>query len=764
MFTDIVGYTRLMGTSEAKALEVLQQNRAVQKPLITTFNGRFIKELGDGTMASFSKASDAVRCAMAMQEATKDHPDLNLRIGIHMGEVLFEDGDVFGDTVNIAARIESAGKPGAVFISGAVYGAVHNKTDVETRFVEQMQLKNVNRPIDIYEVAVDGDFQSKTTPKVEQPNTQTKVKKPALIGLALLIAVAAVWWFMFNNEGDSPKLEKASIAVLPFENMSADADNEFFCDGITEDLLTQLSKLKHLKVISRTSVMHFKNSGLSIPEIAKELNVEYVVEGSVRKQGDQVAITAQLIHARDDAHLWAENYQRQLNNVFTIQKEVSQEIAKVLNIEISLEERDGLKTVPTESIEASELYRKGRLAADDRSEEGLLKGIDYFKQAIEIDPLYVEPRGDLVTAINGLRLFHGYPIDSCLEQEKIYLDEGFAIDSFNYRLYDALGIYTQALTSQNETPIEYFRIATELNPNDPTSHHHLGVTLAWSGRYDEGLEEIKKALELDPKSEIINRNMVYRMSDAGQLEEAAKYAEENKGLIRNSKEYLNHLGGLYTSLGQWQKALDYIHEFDSLYPEWAGFYYETSAIQYLLVHDEEALLSALIYAVENNVKNQSAAFRYAQYCLRFDNYEAYESFAKSPLLNERLDSNQKLYLEASYYYAKRQFDEAEKRFNSLMPNTPNQYYCWTQLGREEEARAALQTDTTLSHYDKAFILASLNEIDSALFYFEKVDNWRDVAVSRFDADMKPLWSEPRYQAKVASYNFPPLVGDHVYNK
>ncbi|MBK7752471.1 MAG: adenylate/guanylate cyclase domain-containing protein [Flavobacteriales bacterium] len=197
MFTDIAGYTRLMGASEQKALAVLVRNREVQKPLIERYNGRFIKELGDGTMASFNNASDAVRCAVAMQLAVKEDPDLNLRIGIHLDEIVFENDDVFGDGVNIAARIESAGRPGAIFISDAVCSAIRNKDDITTRFVQQMQLKNVSRPIDIHEVAVDGVF-SEAPPKAAGPKQSANPKR-LLLGVAGLAIVLVVVWALWGR-------------------------------------------------------------------------------------------------------------------------------------------------------------------------------------------------------------------------------------------------------------------------------------------------------------------------------------------------------------------------------------------------------------------------------------------------------------------------------------------------------------------------------------------------------------------------------------
>lgn len=756
MFTDIVGYTRLMGQSEQKAFEVLQQNRAVQKPLIEQFNGTFIKELGDGTMASFSKSTDAVRCAMAIQKASAEHPDLNLRIGIHLGEVVFEDGDVFGDGVNIAARIESAGKVGTVYISGAVHGTVHNKDDIQTRFIEQMQLKNVNRPIDIYEVAVDGKF-SEGSPAERKKIKPSGLAKPVGVGVAVLALLLLMLWFFMGSDGATDKqIDHASIAVLPFENMSPDPENEFFCDGVTEDILTHLSKLKNLKVISRTSVMKFKETQLSIPEIAKELDVEYIVEGSVRKHNDDVIITAQLIHAGSDGHLWADNFQRKLDDVFAVQSEVAQEIVKSLNLKISLEEKEGLRSFATENVRAYELYLQGRQLANDRSEDGLLKAQDLFNEVVALDPLYVEAYGEMANASVHLHNYHGYPKDSCFAAADRSLEVALNIDSSNYRVQTALGTIETNRRNYSEAE-KAFQKALKDNPNDATAFHQYGYLLHRMGRSEEGLEMIYKALELDPYSEIINRNVVYRLDNLGRYEDALKFAEQNASLLGDSREYLSVLIDLYNSLGKWDKGLNIVYQYDSLYPEWIGDDSRHFNTKFHFEHDEEKLLSELDFALKNNPRVwRSASYRYINMNLQFGNFEEAKRFMNSEEYLLKTDSIWQLWNNCTFAYYTGEYESAEELYAELRPNYSNRYYCWIKMGREAEVRDTLMNSKALGNYERSFLYAGLGEVDSALHYFEQVDGWSEVAHARFDKDMKPLWNEPRFKAKVAEYNFPAL--------
>jgi TolB-like protein/class 3 adenylate cyclase len=770
VFTDIVGYTRLMGSDESKALEILQLNRQIQKPLIDKYNGRFIKELGDGTMASFAKASDAVRCAIEIQKATKDIPDLNLRIGNHLGEVVFENDDVFGDAVNIAARIESAGRSEAIFVSHAVNSVVHAQGDIETRFIEQMHLKNVNRPIDIYEVAIDGVF-TKADKKIlkEKPNSRKPI---LLIGFVLLMAALGSLWWMSNDYGLTSMNSdgKASIAVLPFTNMSNDPDNEFFCDGVTEDILTQLSKLRNLKVISRTSVMHFKNSELTIPEIAKELGVEYVVEGSVRKQGDQVAITAQLIHAGNDDHLWAESYQRQLNDVFAIQREVATEVSKVLNIKISVQEKQGLAHSSTENIEAYQLLLKAREAADDRKMENIKRANDMLRKALEIDPNYVDAKAQLAYNYLIINQKLGYrKNDSIVLLAKQLIDEAMLLDSTNANVYIAYyGIVDREKPSQakNKALKRIVDKAIQFGPNNAYAHIRRSFYYGLINEIDSGLSSIRRAIEIDPFSVYIQRHYVYSLCHSKKIEEAKVYVEKNKEFLAyEGDEHQEFIKG-YIYSKDWNNVVKEGRLFhDVLLNRDIEKYYNSIYwnINHMLLLDPE-IERYVDLARSSAHLSYFSAKNYIDLLSRMDKLR--EAYVLLDNLKKRWGSERErelAYLESLILFYDGRYKDIEELYakTNNMKTSSFRYYSWIQLGRGKEVRNLLTSDSINGTYARTLLYTGLGDIENALDNFEKEEQWRDIANSRFVPQLKPLWNEPRYKAKVASYGFPDVEHPEV---
>ena len=349
MFTDIVGYTSLMGNDEQKAYAFLKKNREIQKPVIAEFGGRWIKELGDGVMASFNTVSDAVNAAIKIQDACDAGGDFQLRIGINLGEVIFEADDVFGDGVNIAARIQSAAMPGAIFISESVYNNVVNKKDIKTRFVKEELLKNVKKPVRMYQIL-----------RNDEPDAPSELQKlPAPLN---------------------------SIAVLPFTNMSSDPEQEYFSDGMSEEIINMLAQVPGLKVAGPTSSFTFKGKNQDLRKIGEELSVNYILEGSVRRSGSKLRIIAQLIEAAEGYHLWSEKFDRQLKDIFDIQDEISLAILNSIKIKLLGADKDIVLKHYTHSTEAYQLYLQGRFHYHKWTSEGFLKAINYFKAAIAIEP------------------------------------------------------------------------------------------------------------------------------------------------------------------------------------------------------------------------------------------------------------------------------------------------------------------------------------------------------------------------------------------
>ncbi|MBK8605934.1 MAG: adenylate/guanylate cyclase domain-containing protein [Chitinophagaceae bacterium] len=326
LFADVVGYTAMMQEDEEDAVGKINRFRHSLETIAEELNGKIIQYYGDGALLLFQSSTDAAEFAKVLQMEINEPPVIPVRIGIHMGEVLLQKGNVFGDVVNIASRIQALAPPGGIYVSEIVYQNIANKKGLESVFIKQEKLKNVNDPVRIFEVL-------------------TSYSKPIIVPVALN-AVSKV-------------AEENSIAVLPFSNMSSDMEQEYFSDGLTEDIITQLSKIKALKVVSRTSVMQYKKNPKSIKEIGKELGVAVILEGSVQRSSNKVRITAQLIDAATDEHLWADSFDRSVKDIFVIQREVAISIATVLNKKLSKKEVENLDDAPSVDVQAYDLYLRG---------------------------------------------------------------------------------------------------------------------------------------------------------------------------------------------------------------------------------------------------------------------------------------------------------------------------------------------------------------------------------------------------------------------
>src|SRR5712691_6791202 len=390
MFSDIAGYTAIMGRDERKALRALDDHRDLLRTILPRFNGRLVGEIGDGTLSSFHSALDAVNCARAAQAALQDDPSLKLRIGIHLG-----------DGVNVASRIHALASPGAICISANVYDEIRNKPEFQVKDLGEQKFKNVERPMRVYSLAA-------SAPSVPLSAAQPRVGRRAIlagVGALLLAAVAygvAKWRLPAPSiPATQPATARVirSIAVLPLDNYSRDPNQEYFADGMTDELITDLAKISALRVISRGSVMQYKGAHRPpTPEIAKALNVDAVVEGSVVRIGDRVRISAQLIDALADKHLWAKSYERNSRDVLALQDELASAIARQINIELTPDEQARFAKAHPVKPEAHEAYLKGRYYLSSYTQAGVKKAIDQFELAIKADPSFALPYTGLADA------------------------------------------------------------------------------------------------------------------------------------------------------------------------------------------------------------------------------------------------------------------------------------------------------------------------------------------------------------------------------
>jgi TolB-like protein/class 3 adenylate cyclase len=391
MFTDIVGYTSIMAKNEDEAFQMLRKNRNIHKPIIKRYRGEWLKEMGDGILASFNSASDAVRCAGDIQEATK-REGINVRIGIHEGEVVFEGNDVLGDGVNVASRLEEVANTGCINISEAVYKDIRNKVGIRAEFLEEKTLKNLEEPIKVYQVNLESkkDADTELSPEQEKRASRNKVAH-ILIGF---LTIAIIFLLVWNYFPTRPIYDlKKSIAVLPFRNLTGDAQQEYMSDGLTDEVINHLFKIESFsKVVSLNSVLTYKNTNKRIPEIAKELDVNYILEGTWKKMGDQIKVSAKLIDTKNDINIWGGDYNQPLKEIFSIQADIAIQIAKNLKAYLNEEKTREIRHVPTQNKEAYRLLQQAKpyWYAYPRTEKSYNEALALLNKALELDPDYAE--------------------------------------------------------------------------------------------------------------------------------------------------------------------------------------------------------------------------------------------------------------------------------------------------------------------------------------------------------------------------------------
>jgi adenylate cyclase len=579
MFTDIVGYTALTQTNEALALDILKRHNQILRPFFPKYRGREVKTIGDSFLVEFDSALDAVNCAIEIQKclhdynnsATSDNRKIKLRIGIHLGDVIHEGDDIFGDAVNIASRIEPIANPDSVCVSRQVYDQVHNKIAYPMNQIEETDLKNVKFQTQVYSVLLPWEVRGRRASGI--------------------------------SEGQQVSdLDRKRIAILPFINISPDPKDEYFADGLTEELIATMSKISGLKVIARTSVMGYKGGEMKATEIAKELGVGTILEGSVRKAGDRLRITAQLIDARSGNHLWAESYDRNLKDVFAIQTEISEIVVEALKITLLEQDRSQIEGRQTAVPEAFTLYLRGRAQWNTRTEEGVNRAIKFYEEALARDPRYALALVGLADCYSILGVY-GYRRPSAVFPEArelalkaISLDENLAearaalSETMTHYFYDwtraelelkrAIELnsnYSQAhswfgaclLAAQGklEDALIENRKAEELDPRSPIIVSEVGRVLYFARRYDEALEQYRKALRIDPTFVMAHKGLADVYAQKLMLSEALAEIEEAVKLSKGSVFILDDLGYVYARSGRREKALQVLSQLEELSSE-----------------------------------------------------------------------------------------------------------------------------------------------------------------------------------------------------
>ncbi len=463
---DVVGYTALMGADEEGSLRRLTDLRQeFLEPLIDKHHGRVVKLLGDGLLVEFGSVVDAVACALAWQAGAADRDEgLNFRIGINLGDVIVEGDDIHGDGVNVASRLEGLAEPGGICLSGDTYRQARGKVKAEFQDLGEQNLKNVADPVQVYRIAGDSSGVTEVGPAREP--------------LALP--------------------DKPSIAVLPFTNMSGDPEQEYFSDGITEDIITELSRFKELSVVSRNSSFIFKDQAASLRDISEKLRADYIVEGSIRKVGNKVRVTAQLIDAKGDVHIWADRYDRDLEDIFEVQDDVVRRVSSTLVGRLEHERQVRTRRQSQSQLKAYDLYLRGREHYFSWSMEDNAKARNLLAAAIEIEPNYAAALA--LSSEVSLRMFLNGWSDSPEQdlaasfQAAKRADE---IDDQDSRVQTALGM-AYIWQRHLEKAKYHFECALKLNPNDTRVLVYFSRQALLDGQTDRAIALCHRAMELNP--------------------------------------------------------------------------------------------------------------------------------------------------------------------------------------------------------------------------------------------------------------------------
>jgi TolB-like protein/class 3 adenylate cyclase/Tfp pilus assembly protein PilF len=553
MFTDIVGYTALMGSDEDRAFEILRKNRAIHKDLSKKYGGKLIKEMGDGMLLSFNLPSDAVKCAIEIQLACKAEK-IPLKVGIHDGEVTFEGNDVFGDGVNISSRLQADARQGNIYVSDSVYRNVRNKKDIRSRFIDERSYKNVDEVIKVYQI-ITSDEELLEKPFRAKKSWRNNLNY-AIIGILVLAIVAILIWRFYPSSNIE---QERSIAVMPFDNVTGDSSNIYLANGMMVEIRNHLAKIHDLRISSRNSTEKYRDSELSLLEIAGELKVNYLLEGSLQKQGDIIRFHAELISIKEDDHIWAESFTRQVDQLFDLQTEIAESVAGKMKAIITPEERILIIKNPTSNPEAYDLYLRGKEFLFRGGKLNFANAIHQFERAIAMDPDFAQAYAWLGMAHFQRAGSKDYLSENYGDTMKYFARKALAMDPNLSDGYWLLAEYYWHLT-QNDSSIYYANKAIEIDPNNGLAYQALGVNYYAMKDFTNALINLGKASKIlvgDPDQ--YSQNLNWR----GTVYMAIGDYEKTHAIIEELLDYRKAFGywGLWLlnfTKGEFDKSKNYI--------------------------------------------------------------------------------------------------------------------------------------------------------------------------------------------------------------
>ena len=529
MFADMVGYTKLMQEDEQQAKKMRDRQREVIEGCILQHRGQIMQYYGDGTLSMFGSALDGVNCAREIQLLLKEDPKVPLRIGIHIGDVVYDDEGIYGDAVNVAARVQGLGTPGSVMISGKVFDEIKNHPGVRVEAFGEHELKNVSSPVGIYAIANEG---------IEVP-PQGYIR-------------------------DITGSNQNSVAVLPFLNFSSSEENEYFSDGITEEIINSLVKVKGLQVASRTSVFALKNTPKDIRTIGKELNVATILEGSVRLVGERVRVTAQLIKTDDGFHIWSENYDRKMKDIFGVQDEIAQKIADKLETNFTFDTSRRLYEASTDSIVAYNNYLQGLFYWNKRTPEGAKKAIEYFEKALNKCSTYTNAYSGLANCYTFLgTIGHLQAKDAFIKAEEL-AHKAIELNNTRADSYISLGYVNLLYKWDFEAADSNFRKAITLEPENEDARLAFSFYNRVMGRMDKMLDQARAAVKIAPVSLPALSDLARGLTIVDEFEEALEIYDKIIDLDPNFRAAYEGKALVYVFQKDFKKAMKQVKKYIKL--------------------------------------------------------------------------------------------------------------------------------------------------------------------------------------------------------
>ncbi len=502
LFTDIVGYTAMMQQNETQAVAIVKRYISVLKKTVLEHSGKVLNDYGDGSLCTFSSATQAVQCAISIQQQLQTSPEVPLRIGVHVGEIFFEDEKVLGDGVNVASRIQSLGQGNTILFSKEVCDKLRNQPEFKSVSLGRFEFKNVDEPIEVFALTNEGLVVPKRSQIEGKLKKKNAFKTKLVITVSLLIVIIALFFIYKSKDGSGFSDKQKSIAILPFNVIGNNEDN--LASGLVEDILVHLSKIKEFdKVISNISSSQYRNTKKDPKEIGEELGAVFLVTGSIQQSGNKIRISVQMVDSRNGKTIWADDYTKENIEIFDLQTELATQIVSALKTKITPEEKLGLSKRYTDNVEAYKFYRKGRAFWDARTIASFDSAQTNYKRALELDPDYALAYAGLADCYTynqkGLSQLQAVPIG------RDYALKALSIDSNLCEALTTLGWIQGAFDYDWIKSKKTLEKAIQLNPNYPLAHMYYGNVLQFTGEnIEEGIKEVKKALELDPLSVSIN--------------------------------------------------------------------------------------------------------------------------------------------------------------------------------------------------------------------------------------------------------------------